>query len=225
MLHDVLDFFFHLDTHLESFVAAYGFWVYGLLFTIVFAETGLVVTPFLPGDSLLFTCGALAATGILDIRLIAPLLAGAAILGDTTNYAIGHLVGPRVFWAEDRTSLWHRLLNRNHLMQAHEFFERHGGKAVVLGQFMPIIRTFVPFVAGCGSMTYAKFAFYNVAAAVLWVTTCMGVGYWFGNWPTIKQHFELVVIGIIAVSLIPAACSLMSARFRRVAIEPDAPID
>jgi membrane-associated protein len=225
MLHDMLDFFFHLDTHLESFVAAYGLWVYGLLFGIVFAETGLVVTPFLPGDSLLFTCGALAATGILDIRLIAPLLAGAAILGDTTNYAIGHLVGPRVFWAEDRTSVWHRLLNRNHLMQAHEFFERHGGKAVVLGQFMPIIRTFVPFVAGCGSMTYAKFAFYNVTAAVLWVGVCMGAGYLFGNFQAVKQHFELVIIGIIAVSLIPAAWHLASSRFRRVAVQPDASID
>jgi membrane-associated protein len=146
-------------------------------------------------------------------------------LGDTTNYAIGHLVGPRVFWAEDKTSLWHRLLNRNHLMQAHEFFERHGGKAVVLGQFMPIIRTFVPFVAGCGSMTYAKFALYNVTAAVLWVGICMGFGYWFGNWPGVKQHFELVVIGIIAVSLIPAAYGMIAARLRRVAIEPDATIE
>jgi membrane-associated protein len=222
MFHQILDFFFHLDAHLESFVAAYGFWVYGLLFAIVFAETGLVVTPFLPGDSLLFTCGALAATGILDIRVAAPLLAGAAILGDTTNYAIGHLVGPRVFWADDKTSLWHRLLNRHHLMQAHDFFERHGGKAVVLGQFMPIIRTFVPFVAGCGSMTYKKFALYNVAAAVLWVSICMGIGYWFGNWPAVKEHFELVVIGIIVVSLIPAGVSMISARLRRVAIESDA---
>jgi len=225
MLHQILDFFFHLDAHLESFVAAYGFWVYGLLFAIVFAETGLVVTPFLPGDSLLFTCGALAATGILDIRLVAPLLAGAAILGDTTNYAVGHLVGPRVFWAQDQTSVWHRLLNRNHLMQAHEFFERHGGKAVVLGQFMPIIRTFVPFVAGCGSMTYGKFAFYNVAAAVLWVTVCMGTGYAFGNVPAVKEHFELVIVGIVFVSLIPAAWGLLTSRVRKIAAEPDAPIE
>src|SRR3954464_3023328 len=214
MLHQVLDFFFHLDAHLESFVAAYGFWVYGLLFAIVFAETGLVVTPFLPGDSLLFTCGAVSATSILDIRVIAPLLAGAAILGDTTNYAIGHLVGPRVFWAEDRTSLWHRLINRNHLMQAHEFFERHGGKAVVLGQFMPIIRTFVPFVAGCGSMTYAKFAAYNVTAAVLWVGICMGAGYAFGNVPAVKEHFELVIVGIVFISLIPFGWGVITSRQR-----------
>src|SRR4051812_16686632 len=176
-MHDVLDFVFHLDTHLAAFVASYGLWVYGLLFAIVFAETGLVVTPFLPGDSLLFTCGALAATGILDIGIIAPLLAVAAIIGDTTNYAIGHFVGPRVFRAEDRRGFWNRLLNRNHLMQAHEFFERHGGKAVVLGQFMPIVRTFVPFVAGCGSMSYPRFAVCNLMAAVLWVGICMGTGY------------------------------------------------
>jgi membrane-associated protein len=224
-MHDLLDFFFHLDTHLEAFVAHYGTWVYGLLFAIVFAETGLVVTPFLPGDSLLFTCGALAATGILDIRLVAPLLTMAAILGDTTNYSIGNFAGPRVFRAEDTKSLWHRLLNRHHLMQAHAFFERHGGKAVVLGQFMPIIRTFVPFVAGCGSMSYPRFAFYNLTAAVLWVGICMGTGYLFGSRPFVKDHFELVIVGIVFVSLIPAAWSVLSARFRRVAIDPDASIE
>src|SRR5689334_15582762 len=133
----VLEYIFHLDAHLQVFVNDYGFWVYGLLFAIVFAETGLVITPFLPGDSLLFTCGALAATGVLDIWIVAPLLIIAAILGDTTNYAIGHFIGPRVFRAEDERGLWHRLMNRRHLMQAHAFFEKHGGKAVVLGQFMP----------------------------------------------------------------------------------------
>src|SRR6478735_9025479 len=197
MFHQVLDFFFHLDAHLESFVAAYGFWVYALLFAIVFAETGLVVTPFLPGDSLLFTCGALAATGVLNIWIVAPLLIFAAILGDTTNYAIGHFVGPRIFRAEDNKGFWHKLLNRHHLMEAHAFFERHGGKAVVLGQFMPIIRTFVPFVAGCGAMTYRHFAIFNVAAAVLWVGVCMGAGYAFGNVPAVKEHFELVIVGIV----------------------------
>lgn len=213
-MHDALEFFFHLDAHLVAFVSDYGAWVYGLLFAIVFAETGLVVTPFLPGDSLLFTCGALAATGILDIRIVAPLLAVAAILGDTTNYSIGHFVGPRVFRAEDEKSFWHRLLNRNHLMQAHAFFERHGGKAVVLGQFMPIIRTFVPFVAGCGSMSYPRFAFYNLTAALLWVGICMGAGYAFGNMPAVKDHFELVVVGIVMVSLIPAAWGFISGHLR-----------
>jgi membrane-associated protein len=211
-MHELLDFIFHLDTHLKAFALQYGIWVYGLLFAIVFAETGLVVTPFLPGDSLLFTCGALAAAEILDIRVVAPLLAVAAILGDTTNYSIGHFVGPRVFSAEDRTGFWHRLLNRNHLMQAHAFFERHGGKAIVLGQFMPIIRTFVPFVAGCGSMSYPKFALYNLTAAVLWVGVCMGVGYFFGNWQPVKDHFELVIVGIIVVSLIPAVVAAITGR-------------
>lgn len=221
-MHDVLDFIFHLDTHLAAFVAHYGFWVYALLFAIVFAETGLVITPFLPGDSLLFTCGALAATGVLDIWIVAPLLIVAAILGDTTNYAVGHFVGPRIFRADDEKSIWHRLLNRRHLMQAHAFFERHGGKAVVLGQFMPIIRTFVPFVAGCGSMTYTKFAFFNLVAALSWVGICMGAGYAFGNIEAVKAHFELVVIGIVVVSLIPAVCGFLSAHFRSRASEADA---
>lgn len=223
-MHELLDFVLHLDSHLRALALEYGGWVYGLLFAIVFAETGLVVTPFLPGDSLLFTCGALAATGILDIRIVAPLLIMAAIIGDTTNYSIGHFIGPRVFRAHDQKSFWQRLLNRNHLMQAHAFFERHGGKAVVLGQFMPIIRTFVPFVAGAGSMSYPRFAFYNLSAAVSWVGICMGAGYFFGSWPFVKAHFELVILGIVVVSLIPAACSVLSARRRRVAADPDASV-
>ena len=164
---DLIDLFLHLDVHLVGVVNAYGPWVYGILFLIVFCETGLVVTPFLPGDSLLFACGALAATGVLNVWAILGLLMAAAILGDTVNYSAGRFVGPRIFSAEDSTSFWHRLLNRRHLQEAHEFFERHGGKAVVLGQFAPIIRTFVPFVAGAGAMTYSRFVVYNVTAAVL----------------------------------------------------------
>jgi membrane-associated protein len=219
-MHDVMDFIFHLDTHLKVFCDLYGMWVYVLLFAIVFAETGLVVTPFLPGDSLLFTCGALAAKGYLDIWVIAPLLMLAAVLGDTTNYAIGHFVGPRIFRAEDERGFWHRLMNRKHLMQTHAFFERHGGKAVVLGQFMPIIRTFVPFVAGCGSMTYAKFAFFNLVAALSWVGICMGAGYAFGNVPAVKEHFEFVVIGIVGVSLLPIAFGFISSRMKRAKALP-----
>jgi membrane-associated protein len=219
-MHELLDFVLHINTHLEDFVHQYPTWVYGLLFAIVFAETGLVVTPFLPGDSLLFTCGALAATGVLNIWVVAPLLIFAAILGDTTNYAIGHFVGPRVFRAEDKKSFWHRLLNRNHLMEAHAFFERHGGKAVVLGQFMPIIRTFVPFVAGAGSMTYRQFAFFNLVAALSWVGICMGAGYMFGNFRVVKDHFELVVVGIIGVSLLPIVWSFLSSRFKRAKAQP-----
>ena len=150
-MESLLDYFLHLESHLEVFVTHYGPWVYALLFLIIFAETGLVVTPILPGDSLLFTTGALAASGILDLRIVVVLLLAAAILGDAVNYAIGHFIGPRVFRAEDRMSFWHRMLNRNHLMKAHAFFERHGGKAIVLGRFVPIVRTFVPFVAGAAT--------------------------------------------------------------------------
>jgi membrane-associated protein len=202
-MQELIDLFLHLDRHLADFVARYGVWVYGLLFAIIFAETGLVVTPFLPGDSLLFAAGALAATGAFDVRLLFLLLAFAAILGNTVNYAIGRFVGPRVFRAEDTTGKWHRLLNRHHLDRAHAFFERYGGMAVVLTRFVPIIRTFVPFVAGAGAMRYPTFAMYNVLGGVLWVGICVGGGYLFGNIPAVKNNFSLVALGIVAVSLIP----------------------
>jgi membrane-associated protein len=215
-MHQILDYFLHLQDHLEQFVALYGPWVYGLLFLIIFCETGLVVTPFLPGDSLLFATGALAAsTDSLDVWLAAVLLSVAAILGDAVNYAIGIYIGPRVFRAEDRTSFWRRLLNRDHLMQAHAFFERHGGKAIVLGRFVPIIRTFVPFVAGAGSMSYPHFAFYNITGALLWVGLCIGAGYAFGNVPIVKDNFEIVLIGIIAVSVAPIAWGYLSERRKK----------
>ena len=202
-VHYFLDLVLHLDAHLAEFVGLYGPWVYGLLFLILFCETGLVVTPFLPGDSLLFTSGALAATGVLNGWLVFGLLLAAAVLGDAVNYSIGHFIGPRVFRAEDRSSFWHRLLNRDHLMQAHAFFERYGGIAVVLGRFAPIIRTFVPFVAGCGSMSYPRFALYNVLGALAWVGLCIGGGYAFGNVPVVKHNFGLVILGIVIVSVLP----------------------
>jgi membrane-associated protein len=211
----LLDFFLHLDAHLEVFVGQYGLWVYALLFLIIFAETGLVITPFLPGDSLLFTTGAMAASGILDLWTAAILILVAAIAGDAVNYSIGHFVGPRIFRAEDRQSFWHRALNRQHLMKAHAFFERHGGKAIVLARFVPIVRTFVPFVAGCGSMSYPQFAFYNVTGAVLWVGLCVGAGYGFGNVPIVKQNFELVVIAIVCISLLPIAWGYLISRMER----------
>ena len=209
----LIDLFLHVDDHLVVIVTRYGAWVYGVLFAVVFAETGLVVTPFLPGDSLLFAVGALAATGVLDPWIAVPLLLVAAILGDAVNYAIGKYVGPRVFTAGDTTGTLHRLLNRDHLAKAHAFFERYGGKAVVLGRFVPIVRTFVPFVAGAGAMTYATFAFYNVAGAVLWVGVCVGAGLLFGNVPIVKDNFSLVALGIVFVSLLPALFELM--RYRR----------
>jgi len=198
---DLIDLFVHLDVHLAEFVGRYGVWVYGLLFAIIFAETGLVVTPFLPGDSLLFAAGAIAATGALDIRLLFFLLAGAAILGNTVNYSVGHFIGPRVFRADET----HPLLNRQHLDRAHAFFEKYGGMAVVLTRFVPIIRTFVPFVAGAGAMRYSAFALFNIVGGVLWVGACLGAGYAFGNVPVVKNNFSLVAIGIVAVSLIPMA--------------------
>jgi membrane-associated protein len=204
----LIDLFLHLDVHLAELVGRYGVWVYGLLFAIIFAETGLVVTPFLPGDSLLFAAGAMAATGALDVRLLFLLLAGAAILGNTVNYSIGHFIGPRVFRA-DQT---HPLLNRQHLDRAHAFFEKYGGMAVVLTRFVPIIRTFVPFVAGAGAMRYAAFALFNVIGGVLWVGICLGAGYAFGNVPVVKNNFSLVAIGIVAVSLIPMAVEWLRHR-------------
>ena len=200
-----IDIFLHLDKHLAEFVQAYGVWVYGLLFLIIFAETGLVVTPFLPGDSLLFAAGALAATGAFNIWLLLPLLTVAAILGDAVNYAVGDAVGPRVFTATDRSGWLHRALNREHLDQAHRFFEKYGGKAIVLGRFVPIVRTFVPFVAGAGSMTYASFAFYNISGGIIWVGICTLSGYGFGNVPVVRDNFTFVALGIIAVSLLPIA--------------------
>jgi membrane-associated protein len=202
-LQELIDFFLHFDAHLADFVARYGAWVYGLLFAIVFAETGLVIAPFLPGDSLLFAAGALAAAGALDIRVVSVLLIAAAVIGDAVNYSIGRYVGPRIFRAEDSAGTLHRLLNRHHLDRAHEFFERHGGKAIVLARFVPIVRTFVPFVAGAGAMRYSAFVVYNVAGGVLWVAVCVGAGYAFGNMPIVKDNFSFIALGIIAVSLIP----------------------
>ena len=202
-MQELIDLFLHLDVHLKDFVDQYGVWVYGLLFAIIFAETGLVVTPFLPGDSLLFAAGALAATGALDVRLLLLLLTLAAVLGNTVNYSIGHFVGPRIFRAEYSGGTLDRLLNRQHLDRAHAFFEKYGGMAVVLTRFVPIIRTFVPFVAGAGAMRYPVFALYNVAGGALWVGICVGAGYAFGNVPIIKENFSLVALGIVIVSLIP----------------------
>jgi membrane-associated protein len=211
-MQDLIDLFLHLDVELEEFVKNYGRWVYGLLFATVFAETGLVVTPFLPGDSLLFAAGALAGTGALDIRVVSVLLFVAAVIGDAVNYAIGRRLGPRIFRAEATTGRLQRLLNRQHLDRAHEFFERHGGKAVVLARFVPIVRTFVPFVAGAGAMRYSMFALYNVLGALLWVAVCVGAGYAFGQVPLIKNNFTLVALGIVAVSLLPVLAEWLKSR-------------
>ena len=207
-----IDLFLHLDVHLADFVARYGVWVYAGLFAVIFAETGLVVTPFLPGDSLLFAAGALAAAGAMDISLVFFLIAIAAILGNTVNYAIGRMLGPRVFAASDEQGMLHKLLNRKHLDKAHEFFERHGGLAVVSSRFAPIIRTFVPFVAGAAAMNMATFVFYNIAGGLLWTAVCVGAGYAFGNVPVIKENFSLVALGIVAASMIPLLVEFVRLR-------------
>ena len=200
---EIIDIFLNVDEHLATFVATHGKLVYGLLFAIIFAETGLVVTPFLPGDSLLFAAGALAATGPLDVTVLMILLFTASVLGDAVNYSVGRRIGPRVFRPEGRQGRLEKLLNPKHLERTHEFFETHGGKAVVMARFVPIVRTFIPFVAGAAAMTYGTFAFYNVLGGALWVVVCVGAGYMFGNIDVVKQNFELVIIGIIAVSILP----------------------
>src|SRR5438552_2170655 len=205
----LVDFILHSDRHLLEFVAAYGTWVYVLLFVIVFAETGFVVTPFLPGDSLLFATGALCATGSLSAPAALALLFSAAFLGNATNYSVGRFIGPRVFNPE-RVS--NRFLNREYLDRAHAFFERYGGKAVIMGRFVPIVRTFVPFVAGAAQMTSASFVLYNAIGAVAWVGLCLVAGVLFGNVPIVKNNFSLVTIGIVAVSLLPVLVEFLRHR-------------
>ena len=211
----LIDFVLHFDRHLFGFVQLYGTWVYALLFGIVFAETGLVVAPFLPGDSLLFAVGALSATGILNPWLCYGLLVAAAILGDSVNYSIGRKIGPRLLGLGDGPAFSHRMINAQHLKRAHEFFELHGGKAVVLARFVPIVRTFLPFVAGAAEMTRRSFLFYNVTGAIAWVTICMGAGVLFGNVPIVKENFTLVTIGIVIASVMPMVVEYLRHRNRR----------
>ena len=208
----VIDLILHADVLLLDLVKTYGGWVYGVLFAIIFAETGLVVTPILPGDSLLFAAGALAATGALDVRVVLVLLVVAAVVGDAVNYSVGRAVGVRILRRAEVDPRWRRFINPAHVAKAHEFFERHGGKAIVLARFMPIVRTFVPFVAGAAEMTYTSFAFYNVTGAVAWVAICVGAGYVFGNVPIVKENFTLVALGIVAVSLLPMVIEYLRHR-------------
>jgi membrane-associated protein len=208
-LHDLLDLVLHADKTLNHWATVMGPGLYVLLFAIIFCETGLVVTPFLPGDSLLFAVGALAATPGSPISLLAMaiLLCVAAILGNIVNYSIGKRIGPRVFASE---TSW--LLNKRHLMQAHEFYEKYGGKAIVLARFVPIVRTFAPFVAGIGQMTYTRYMLYNVLGSVPWVLLFLLGGYAFGNVPWIQKHFGIVEIAIIGISLAPIAIEYLRAR-------------
>lgn len=193
-----LDILLHLDKHLAILVEQYGPWIYAILFFVIFAETGFVVTPFLPGDSLLFVAGALAALGGMDIVLLMATLTTAAVLGNQVNYHIGRFLGPKVFHWEDS-----RFFNRKALEKTHAFYEKHGGKAIIISRFLPLFRTFVPFVAGVGEMSYARFTSFNVSGALLWVVSLCMVGFLFGNVPWIKQNLTLVIIGIIILSFMP----------------------
>ncbi|OQW93104.1 MAG: hypothetical protein BWK79_12925 [Beggiatoa sp. IS2] len=202
-----IEIMLHLDVHLYELVSSYGTWVYAILFMIIFAETGLVVTPFLPGDSLLFAAGGIAATGALDPHFLALLLITAAILGDTVNYWIGYYAGPKVFSRQKSF-----FFNPQHLQRTHEFYEKYGGKTIIIARFVPIIRTFAPFVAGIGQMSYKHFIFYNVVGAILWVVIFIYGGYLFGNLPAVKRHFSLVIIAIIIISVMPIVIELIRHR-------------
>jgi membrane-associated protein len=203
----LLDFILHIDRHIGSLIGAYGHWTYLILFVIVFMETGLVVTPFLPGDSLLFAAGTFCALGALDLNKIILLLSFAAILGDTVNYWVGAIVGPKVFKREDV-----RFLNRKHLERTHQFYEKYGGKTIVIARFVPIVRTFAPFVAGIGKMTYGRFLFYNVSGGILWVTVFASAGYYFGNIPFVKSNFSFVIIAIVIMSIMPGIVEFLRVR-------------
>jgi membrane-associated protein len=204
-----IEILLHLDTHLDLVIRNYGFWTYGILFLIIFLETGLVVTPFLPGDSLLFAGGTFAALGSLDVKWLIVLLTVAAIAGDTVNYWIGHASGPKVF-NQERS----RLFNKEYLHRTHQFYERYGGKTIIIARFVPIIRTFAPFVAGIGSMTYGRFIAYNVVGGIAWVVILVLGGYFFGNIPFVKHNFSLVIAAIIFLSILPGIIEFMRHRKR-----------
>jgi membrane-associated protein len=204
------DLLVHLDRHLAALLQQHGAWVYLLLFVIIFCETGLVVTPFLPGDSLLFIAGALAAGGGIDVHLLALLLVAGAVLGNTVNYSIGRFIGPRVFhWEQSR------FFNRRALDRAHAFYEKHGGKTIVITRFVPILRTFAPFVAGIARMAYLNFTAYNLAGALAWVLSLLYAGYWFGNVPFVKENLTMVIVGIVVLSVTPLAFEYVRQRLRR----------
>ncbi len=201
------DLVVHLDRHLATFVAQHGVWVYALLFTIVFCETGLVVTPFLPGDSLLFVVGTIAAVGGMHLGLVMTVLVCAALCGDNVNYWIGRWMGPRVF--RDRGSRW---LNPRYLQRTHAFYEKHGGKTIILARFVPIVRTYVPFVAGVGTMPYARFLGFSIVGALVWVVSLSLAGYFFGNLPVVKNNLSLVILGIVLLSISPGLVAWLRHR-------------
>jgi membrane-associated protein len=219
VIKDAIDLFLHLDRHLAQITSEYGVWTYGILFVIIFCETGLVVTPFLPGDSLLFAAGAMAAKpeSGLSVAVLSVLLALAAVLGDTVNYQAGHFLGPKVL-----TNHNSRIFKKEHLDRTHRFFEKYGGRTIVIARFVPIVRTFAPFVAGVGAMTYAKFLIYNVVGGIAWVTGFVLAGFFFGNIPVVKDNFSLVILAIIVVSVLPIVIEFLRAQ-RTAPVAPRPP--
>ena len=206
LISNFVDLFLHLDEHLNTVISTYGTWTYLLLFLIIFMETGLVVTPFLPGDSLLFAAGTFAGMGSLNVWVLFISLSLAAIIGDTVNYWIGHYIGPRAFSGDVR------FLKKEYLERTHAFYEKHGGKTIILARFVPIVRTFAPFVAGIGAMTYGKFITYNIVGGIAWVGLFTFLGYFFGSLPFVQDNFSLVVIAIIIISVMPAVYEILKER-------------
>ena len=212
---DLIDLFLHLDKHLNELILNYGVITYVILFLVVFAETGLVITPFLPGDSLLFAAGTFAALGSFDVALLFVIICIAAILGDTVNYWIGHYFGPKVFQKESK------FIKKEYLVRTHNFYEKHGGKTIIIARFIPIIRTFAPFVAGVGAMTYSKFILYNIVGGIAWVALFIFGGYFFGNIPVVKNNFSLVIIVIIFISILPGIIEFARHKLKKTAYEAE----
>ena len=208
----LVDFRLHVDVHLQELMNNYGLWVYGILFLIIFSETGLVVTPFLPGDSLLFAAGALTVGSAMDVNILALVLVSAAVLGNITNYTIGHFFGAKLFNNPDS-----KIFRRDYLDKTHAFFDKHGGKTIIITRFLPIVRTFAPFVAGMGAMTYKRFMAFNIVGGILWVCSFVYAGYLFGNMPIVRQNFTLLVMGIIVFSILPIVIETVRHRLKRSA--------
>ena len=217
MIAKIIDIAFHLDKYLSAIIQQYGAWTYGILFAVIFIETGFVVMPFLPGDSLLFAAGTFAALKALNIVWVVALLAAAAVIGDTVNYWVGHYLGPKVFSKEKS-----RIFKKEYLDRTHAFFERYGGKTIIIARFVPIVRSFAPLVAGIGRMSYGKFIAYNVVGGIGWVLLLTGAGYFFGNIPVVRSNFSLVIMAIIIISTIPAVTEALRHRKKKPAAPPEA---
>jgi membrane-associated protein len=216
----IIDIALHLDKYLSAIIQQYGLWTYGILFAVIFIETGFVVMPFLPGDSLLFAAGTFAAMGALKIGWLLALLAAAAVIGDTVNYWVGHAVGPKIFHREKS-----RVFKKEYLDRTHAFFEKYGGKTIIIARFVPIVRSFAPLVAGIGRMSYGKFIAYNVVGGISWVVLLTGAGYFFGNIPVVKKNFSLVILAIIVISTIPGVTEYLRHRKKKPAAPPTATSD